>query len=134
MRHSGQGESTVIRDIRSGLANASAANLGRFASIYPIGRPRAALFQGDIEAHLGKPARAAKLWRRALASALQLNMPADALASLARLRAAEVSLIETELSATQHLDAPLLDRDSEFRKTAELAAAALAIGGGAAVP
>jgi hypothetical protein len=60
-------------------------------------------------------------------------MPADALASLARLRAAEVSSVETDLSGRQRLDASLLDRDSEFRKTAELAAAALAVGGGGAV-
>jgi len=133
MRPSGQSESAVIRDIRSRLATASAANLGRFAHIYPIGRPRAALFRGDIEAHQGKTARAAKLWRQALADALMLNMPADALASLARLRAAGLSLVEADLSATQRLDASLLDRDSEFRKTAELAAAALAIGGGGAV-
>jgi class 3 adenylate cyclase len=133
MRQPGHGESVATRDIRSRLADASAANLGRFARIYPIGRPRAALFQGDIEARLGKPARAAKLWRRALATALELNMPADALASLARLRAPEVSPVEADLSARQRLDASLLDRDSEFRKTAELAAAALAVGGGGAV-
>jgi hypothetical protein len=133
MRQPDQGEFAAIRDIRSRLATASAANLGRFARIYPIGRPRAALFQGDIEAHQGKPARAVKLWRRALAEALLLNMPADALASLARLRAAGLSLVEPDLSATQRLDASLLDRDSEFRNTAELAAAALAIGGGGAV-
>ena len=60
-------------------------------------------------------------------------MPADALAALARLRAAGFSLVEADLSATQRLDASLLDRNSEFRKTAELAAAALAIGGGGAV-
>lgn len=133
MRQPDQGEFAAIRDIRSRLATASAANLGRFARIYPIGRPRAALFQGDIEAHQDKPARAAKLWRKALAEALLLNMPADALASLARLRAAGPSLVEPDLSATQRLDASLLDRDSEFRNTAELAAAALAIGGGGAV-
>jgi class 3 adenylate cyclase len=133
MRQPGRAEPSYVRDIRRGLAKASAANLGRFARIYPIGRPRAALFQGDLEASLGKTKRAAKLWRQALANALQLNMPADALAALARLRAAGFSLAEAELSATQRLDASLLDRNSEFRKTAELAAAALAIGGGVAV-
>jgi len=54
-------------------------------------------------------------------------MPADALASLARLRAAEFSLSETELRASQNLDASLLASDSEFRKTAQLAAAAFTI-------
>jgi hypothetical protein len=60
-------------------------------------------------------------------------MPADALASLARLRAAEFSLSETELRASQNLDASLLASDSEFRQTAQLAAAAFTIGGGHAL-
>ena len=60
-------------------------------------------------------------------------MPADALASLARLRAAKFSLSETELRAAQNLDASLLAGDLEFRKTAQLAAAALTIGGGRAL-
>jgi hypothetical protein len=133
MRQPGLDESVVTRDIRLKLATASVANLARFARIYPIGRPRAALFRGDIEAYQGNAARAAKFWRRAFADALLLNMPADALASLARLRAAGLSLVEPDLSAMQRLDVSLLDRDSEFRKTAELAAAALSTGGGGAV-
>lgn len=133
MRKPGHAEPAAARDIRSSLASASAANLGRFARIYPIGRPRAALFQGDLEASLGNTRRAAKLWRQALPNALLMSMPADALASLARLRAGGFSLTDAELSAAQRLDASLLDRDSEFRKTAELVAAALASGGGGAV-
>ena len=121
------------RDIHHGLTKASAAGLRRFARIYPIARPRAALYQGDLEASLGRTARAAKLWRQVLANALHLDMPADALASLARLRTAEFSLSETELRAAQNLDASLLAGDSEFRKTAQLAAAALTIGGGHAL-
>jgi hypothetical protein len=121
------------RDIPHWLAKASAARLRRFARIYPIARPRAALCQGELEASLGRTARAAKLWRQALADALHLDMPADALASLARLRAAEFSLSETELRAAQDLEASLLAGDSEFRKTAQLAAAALTIGGGRAL-
>ena len=77
---------------------------------------------------MGRTSRAAKLWRQALADAVQLNMPADALASLARLRVGGFSLAEAELSAAQSVDASLLDRNSEFRKTAELAAAALGSG------
>jgi class 3 adenylate cyclase len=121
------------RDIPHWLAKASAVDLRRFARIYPIARPRAALYQGDLEASLGRTARAAKLWRQALANALHLDMPADTLASLARLRAAEFSLSETELRAAQNLDASLLAGDSEFRNTAQLAAAALSIGGGRAL-
>ena len=112
------------------MSKRSAANLRRFARIYPIGRPRASLFQGDLEASSGRATRAAKLWRQALANAVQLNMPADALAALARLRAGGFSLAEAELSAAQSLDALLLNRDSEFRKTAELAAVALGVGAG----
>jgi class 3 adenylate cyclase/tetratricopeptide (TPR) repeat protein len=130
MRQPEHAEPADVRDIRCRIAKACAANLDRFARIYPIGRPRAALFQGDILANLGRTARAAKLWRQALANALHLDMPADALASLVRLRAAGFSMTETELRATQNLDASLLARDSEFRKTAQLAAAALTIGGG----
>jgi len=133
MRQSEHAEPADVRDIRYRIAKACAANLDHFARIYPIGRPRAALFQGDLVAHLGRTARAAKLWRQALANALHLDMPADALASLARLRAAEFSLSETELRAAQNLDASLLARDSEFRKTAQLAATAITIGGGSAL-
>ena len=125
MRQPEHAEPAGVRDIRCRLAKASAANLGRFARIYPIGRPRAVLFQGDLEASLGRTARAAKLWRQALADALQLDMPADALASLARLRAGGHSLGEAEQRGAQSLDAMLLDRDPEWRKTAELAAVAL---------
>ncbi len=132
MRQPEPAELAGVRDIRFRLAKASAVSLRRFALIYPIGRPRAALFQGDLQASLGKKARAAKLWRQALANAIRLNMPADALASLARLRTGGFSLAEAELSAMQRLDASLLDRDPEFRKTAQLAAAALTIGGGLA--
>jgi hypothetical protein len=121
------------RGIHHGLTKASAAGLRRFARIYPIARPRAALYQGDLETSLGRTARAAKLWRQVLANALHLDMPADALASLARLRAAEFSLSETELRASQNLDASLLASDSEFRQTAQLAAAAFTIGGGHAL-
>ena len=128
MKRAAHAESAAIRDTRRWLVKASAANLRRFARIYPIGRPRAGLFQGDLEASLGRTSRAAKLWRQALADAVRLNMPADALASLARLRAGGFPLSEAELSAAQSLDALLLDRDSEFRKTAELAAVALGTG------
>ena len=128
MKQPAHTELAAIRDTRRWLAKASATNLRRFARIYPIGRPRAGLFQGDLESSLGRTSRAAKLWRQALADAVQLNMPADALASLARLRVGGFSLAEAELSAAQSVDASLLDRNSEFRKTAELAAAALGSG------
>ena len=129
MRQPNHGKPAGGRGIHHGLTKASAAGLHRFARIYPIARPRAALYGGELEASLGRTARAAKLWRQALTDALHLDMPADALASLARLRAVEFSLSETELRAAQNLEASLLAGDSEFRKTAQLAAAALTIGG-----
>ena len=78
--------------LRWNLATASAANFVRFAAVYPIGRPRAFLVRGDLEASLGRSARAAKLWRQAFADAMRLKMPADALASLARLRTTKSGL------------------------------------------
>jgi hypothetical protein len=126
-------ERDETRQMRRRLAKKSAANLGRFARIYPIGRPRAFLFQGDLEVNIGNTARASRLWRRALVDAAQLRMPADALASLARLRKAESTLAEIELMAVRNLDALLLDHNSEFQKTAELTASALAIGGRGAI-
>jgi hypothetical protein len=126
-------ERVETRQMRRRLAKKSAANLGRFARIYPIGRPRAFLFQGDLELNLGNTARASRLWRRALVDAAQLKMPADALASLARLRKTGSNLAEIESMAVRNLDALLLDHNSEFRKTAELTASALAIGGRGAI-
>src|SRR4029453_14365702 len=56
-------------------------------------------------------------------------MPADAFASLARLRKAGSTLAENELKPVRTLDALLLDHNSEFQETAELTASALAIEG-----
>ncbi|HSR75346.1 MAG TPA: AAA family ATPase, partial [Xanthobacteraceae bacterium] len=49
--------------LRWNLATVTAANFKRFAGVYPIGQPRAFLARGDLEASLGRTARAAKRWR-----------------------------------------------------------------------
>ena len=110
------------------LAHVSAANLRRFAKIYPIGRPRAALFSGDMEAHSGNTGQAEKHWRQALMCACQLGMPADARAALARLQSAGVTLAESESLAVKKLDAIVAVGDPALGKTVERAAAVLRIG------
>jgi class 3 adenylate cyclase/tetratricopeptide (TPR) repeat protein len=52
--------------------------LRRFARVFPIGEPRARLWQG-LHAHLcGRPERARALWRASLAAAERLGMPFEA--------------------------------------------------------
>ena len=115
-----------MRALRRRLAKRSAASLRRFARIYPIGRPRALLFRGDLEARLGSQSLAARRWRQALAVAIELEMPADACAALERLRSSSRSVGHAEHRAAQSLDA-LLARNPAFSTTAERAAGALAI-------
>ena len=103
----------------------SAANFKRFAGVYPIGRPRAFLVRGDLEASLGRGTRATKLWRQALADAMRLKMPADALASMARLRTTTAGLRDADIAAADDLEKLFLAHDAEWRKTAERSAAAL---------
>ena len=114
--------------LRWNLATASAANFVRFAGVYPIGRPRAFLVRGDLEASLGRSARAAKLWRQAFADAMRLKMPADALASLARLRTTKSGLREADVVSADALEKLFLTHDPEWRRTAERSAAALGAG------
>ncbi|MCY1499472.1 hypothetical protein D9M68_334900 [compost metagenome] len=56
--------------------------LERFARVYPIGRPTAALGEATLYLHLGQQRRAERVARYAFAEAIQLEMPAVALASL----------------------------------------------------
>ena len=69
-----------------------------------------------------------ELWRRALADAMRLKMPADALASLARLRTVEAGLRDTDVGIADGLDKLFLAHDAEWRKTAERSAATLGAG------
>jgi hypothetical protein len=118
-------EPAGARVLRWNLATESAANFKRFAGVYPIGRPRAFLVRGDLEGSLDRGTRAAKLWRQALADAMRLQMPADALAALARLRTLKAGLRDADVGIADGLDKLFLAHDSEWRKTAERAAAAL---------
>lgn len=74
-----------LAQICSSLAAKSSASLSHFAKVYPIGRPRAFLFRGDLEARSGRHRRATKWWNAALNEALRLEMCADAIAAAARL-------------------------------------------------
>ena len=67
------------------LAARSSTHLSLFAKVYPIGRPRAFLFRGDLEARRGRQRHAARWWNAALDEALRLEMCADAIAAAARL-------------------------------------------------
>ncbi|WP_332684251.1 AAA family ATPase [Bosea sp. (in: a-proteobacteria)] len=87
---------TADRDVAAGgtpdleqlcrsLASRSSAGLSHFAKVYPIGRPRAFLFRGDLEARRGRRRHATRWWTAALDEALRLEMCADAVAAAARL-------------------------------------------------
>ncbi len=56
--------------------------LERFARVYPIGRPAAALGEATLYLHRGRQRRAERVARYAFAEAIRLEMPAVALASL----------------------------------------------------
>jgi tetratricopeptide (TPR) repeat protein len=51
--------------------------LRQFARVFPIGQPRAWLFQGFYDWLDGKPAKARQAWRKGLAAAQKLAMPYD---------------------------------------------------------
>jgi hypothetical protein len=48
-----------------------------FARVFPIGRPRALLWDGLYHWLAGKPARATRAWQASLAAAARLEMPYD---------------------------------------------------------
>jgi class 3 adenylate cyclase/tetratricopeptide (TPR) repeat protein len=123
-----EAEPASARALRWNLATATAANFKRFAGVYPIGRPRSFLVRGDLEASLGRSARATKLWRQALADAMRLKMPADALASVVRLRSVAAGLRDADVAMASDLDKLLFAHDSEWRTTAERSAAAIGAG------
>ena len=62
------------RAVLLALSGEAGAALARFAQSFPIGRPRALLWQG-LDSYLrGDPAAANRAWQRALAAAEKLNM------------------------------------------------------------
>jgi hypothetical protein len=56
------------------MAAEGVGHLGRFARVFPIGRPRALLHRGLVAWADGHPARARRDWRAALAAAERLEM------------------------------------------------------------
>jgi class 3 adenylate cyclase/tetratricopeptide (TPR) repeat protein len=57
------------------MATEAVGHLGRFARVFPIGRPRALLHRGLIAWTDGRAPRARRDWRAALAAAERLDMP-----------------------------------------------------------
>jgi class 3 adenylate cyclase/tetratricopeptide (TPR) repeat protein len=51
------------------------ARMKRFANVFPVGRPRWAILEGRRSWLQGRTGQALRLWRRALATATELDMP-----------------------------------------------------------
>jgi hypothetical protein len=107
------------------VAKKAAQKLRRFARIYPIGRPRALLFQGDLQQIRGDFAKAGMAWRQAAHEAAQLEMHGDCRAALGRLTAMGSDAPPIVVEAQPGLDhihgVPLAD----WRNTVESSAASL---------
>jgi hypothetical protein len=56
------------------MAAEAVGHLGRYARVFPIGQPRALLHRGLVAWTGGRPARARRDWRAALAAAERLDM------------------------------------------------------------
>lgn len=63
------------RDPLARRAQQACTHLHAFARVFPIGKPRAWLFQGGYEWLAGRPAQARSAWRTSLACATRLGMP-----------------------------------------------------------
>jgi class 3 adenylate cyclase/tetratricopeptide (TPR) repeat protein len=59
----------------AGLARRACRGLQQYAAIFPIGQPRASLYQGRMLWRQGRKAQALKAWRGSLALSEQLEMP-----------------------------------------------------------
>jgi hypothetical protein len=59
------------------MAEQAVGYLGRYARVFPIGRPRALLYRGLLAWLAGRPAPARRAWRDALAAADRLGMRYD---------------------------------------------------------
>jgi eukaryotic-like serine/threonine-protein kinase len=74
--------------VRRRRAQQAQARMRKFARVFPIGKPLAALHEGQLSCLMGKPGRAERIWRRGLAIADKMQMKYDA----ARLFAALATL------------------------------------------
>lgn len=70
-------------------ARRACAFMDRFAKVFPVGRPRAALLRGRLARLSGRPGRARRTLQRSLDTARQLEMPLDE--GLAELELARLS-------------------------------------------
>lgn len=76
--------------------------LRTFARVYPIGRPRAAIMDGQLDFLKGKRSRAVKAWRKAIRLSIDMEMPLEtALAHFQRGR----HLPAEDEGRTEHLSA-----------------------------
>ena len=51
--------------------------LGRYKAVFPIGRARHDLWQGDLHQFGGRPDQARRTWQRGLQTAIEMNMKSD---------------------------------------------------------
>jgi tetratricopeptide (TPR) repeat protein len=71
-------ESKTIQTLKSSTVNQACKALRGYARVFPIGQPRACLWQGVWEWSSGHPGRAKKWWHKSLAAAERLGMPYSA--------------------------------------------------------
>jgi class 3 adenylate cyclase/tetratricopeptide (TPR) repeat protein len=69
------GASAARRRAHLGRASQSLQRLERYARIFPIGRPRAALWRGQLLLERGHVRSARRVWRRGLRGAEAMHMP-----------------------------------------------------------
>ncbi|MCL4296074.1 MAG: AAA family ATPase [Anaerolineae bacterium] len=70
----GQNSKTNVKDLKAGAQRACRA-LQAYARVFPIGQPRAYLWQGVLEWVSGRRGRARKWWAKSLRAAEKLDMP-----------------------------------------------------------
>lgn len=88
------------------LARRACQSLRGYARVFPIGQPRAALWQGNFEWLSGRQRAARQWWQKGLAAATRLDMPFDA------------GLAHFELA--RHLPAGHPDRAGQLRQANEI--------------
>jgi len=69
------GQPPAERTVLAQRARHACQDLHRYAHVFPIGQPRAWLWQGLYEWLAGKPGKARKAWQQSLAAAERLAMP-----------------------------------------------------------
>ncbi|WP_210495743.1 AAA family ATPase [Microvirga antarctica] len=118
-RHETSFPDREVREICGTLGTTGGAKLARFARVYPIGRPRSCLHHGDRALTRGRRANAVRWWRRALAEALQLDLPVDGCEALRRLRTSGITLSRADGDMARRLRSLLPAHRTEWRELLE---------------